>query len=112
MTNEELETGVKWMGILNAYSNDFATKALLNQTANYLKHNHGQKVRESKFKKQESTTVLLNPEVKPLLKPISLMEAKKAFEQQENEEPVNLLAMDETNGDLLDIPKKVRKKNV
>jgi hypothetical protein len=112
MTNEELETGVKWMGILNAYSNDFATKALLNQTANFLKHNHGQKVRDSKFKKEVKPGTVLNEEIKPLPKPISLMEAKKAFEQQANEEPVNLLAIDETDGDLLDIPKRGRKKNV
>ena len=52
MTNEELQIGAQWMAILNAYSHDFTTKALFNQTANYLKHNHGQKVRDSKFKKE------------------------------------------------------------
>ena len=51
MTNEELQIGAQWMAILNAYSHDFTTKALFNQTANYLKQNHGQKVRDSKFKR-------------------------------------------------------------
>jgi hypothetical protein len=108
MTNEELQIGAQWMAILNAYSHDFTTKALFNQTANYLKQNHGQKVRDSKFKKEVKATTVLNEQVKPKPKPIGLMEAAK--KRDELEEPTNLLAIDETDSDL--IPKKGRKKNV
>ena len=95
------------MAILNAYSHDFTTKALFNQTANYLKHNHGQKVRDSKFKKEIKPGTVLNENVKPTPKPIGLMEAAKVREQ---EEPTNLLAIDET--DQYTQVKKGRKKNV
>ena len=95
------------MAILNAYSHDFTTKALFNQTANYLKQNHGQKTRDSKFKKEIKPGTVLNEQVQPKPKPIGLMEAAKL---RDIEEPTNLLAIDETDGDLL--PKKGRKKNV
>jgi hypothetical protein len=95
------------MAILNAYSHDFTTKALFNQTANYLKQNHGQKVRDSKFKKEVKPGTVLNEQIKPKTKPIGLMEAAKAREQ---EGPTNLLAIDETDGDF--VPKNVKKKNV
>lgn len=108
MTNEELQIGAQWMAILNAYSHDFTTKALFNQTANYLKQNHGQKVRDSKFKREVKPATVLNEQVKPKEKPIGLMEA--ARKREEIEEPTNLLAIDETNEDLM--PKKGRKKNV
>lgn len=107
MTNEELQIGAQWMAILNAYSHDFTTKALFNQTANYLKQNHGQKTRDSKFKKEVKPGTVLNEQVKPKEKPIGLMDAAKLREQ---EEPTNLLAIDETDSDLM--PKKGRKKNV
>lgn len=110
MTNEELQIGAQWMAILNAYSHDFTTKALFNQTANYLKQNHGQKTRDSKFKREVKPATVLNEQVKPKEKPIGLMEA--ARKRDEQQEPVNLLAIDETDGDLLDLPKKGRKKNV
>jgi hypothetical protein len=108
MTNEEMQIGAQWMAILNAYSHDFTTKALFNQTANYLKHNHGQKVRDSKFKKEIKPGTVLNEQIKATPKPIGLMEAAKKREEQE--EPTNLLAIDETDGDFM--PKKGRKKNV
>ena len=108
MTNEELQIGAQWMAILNAYSHDFTTKALFNQTANYLKQNHGQKVRDSKFKKELKPGTVLNEQVKRTPKPIGLMEAAK--KREELEEPSNLLAIDETNEDFM--PKKGRKKNV
>ena len=108
MTNEELQIGAQWMAILNAYSHDFTTKALFNQTANYLKHNHGQKVRDSKFKKELKATTVLNENVKQKPKTIGLMEAAK--KREELEEPSNLLAIDETNEDFM--VKKGRKKNV
>lgn len=95
------------MAILNAYSHDFTTKALFNQTANYLKQNHGQKTRDSKFKREVKPGTVLNEQVKPKEKPIGLMDAAKLREQ---EEPTNLLAIDETDSDLM--PKKGRKKNV
>ena len=95
------------MAILNAYSHDFTTKALFNQTANYLKQNHGQKTRDSKFKREVKPATVLNEKVQPKPKPIGLMDAAKLREQ---EEPTNLLAIDETESDL--IPKKGRKKNV
>ena len=107
MTNEELQIGAQWMAILNAYSHDFTTKALFNQTANYLKQNHGQKVRDSKFKKELKPGTVLNEQIKPKVKPIGLMEAAKVREQ---EELTNLLAIDETDEDFM--PKKGRKKNV
>ena len=107
MTNEEMQLGAQWMAILNAYSHDFTTKALFNQTANYLKHNHGQKVRDSKFKKELKPGTVLNEKIKPKEKQFGLMEAAKA---RQEEEPTNLLAIDETDGDLM--PKKGRKKNV
>ena len=107
MTNEELQIGAQWMAILNAYSHDFTTKALFNQTANYLKQNHGQKVRDSKFKKEIKPGTVLNEQVQPKPKPIGLMEAAKL---RDIEEPTNLLAIDETDSDLM--PKKGRKKNV
>jgi len=107
MTNEELQIGAQWMAILNAYSHDFTTKALFNQTANYLKQNHGQKVRDSKFKKEVKPGTVLNEQIQPKPKPIGLMDAAKLREQ---EEPTNLLAIDETDSDLM--PKKGRKKNV
>jgi len=96
------------MAILNAYSHDFTTKALFNQTANYLKHNHGQKVRDSKFKKEIKPGTVLNEQAKPKPKPIGLMEAAK--KREELEEPTNLLAIDET--DEYTQVKKGRKKNV
>jgi hypothetical protein len=108
MTNEELQIGAQWMAILNAYSHDFTTKALFNQTANYLKHNHGQKVRDSKFKREFKPGTVLNEKVKPKEKPIGLMEAAK--KREELEEPTNLLAIDET--DEYTQVKKGRKKNV
>jgi hypothetical protein len=108
MTNEELQIGAQWMAILNAYSHDFTTKALFNQTANYLKHNHGQKVRDTKFKRELKAVTVLNENVKQKPKTIGLMEAAK--KREELEEPTNLLAIDETDGDLL--PKKGRKKDV
>lgn len=108
MTNEEMQIGAQWMAILNAYSHDFTTKALFNQTANYLKQNHGQKTRDSKFKREVKPGTVLNEQVKPKFQPIGLMEAAKKREQIE--EPTNLLAIDETNEDL--IPKRTRKKNV
>lgn len=108
MTNEELQIGAQWMAILNAYSHDFTTKALFNQTANYLKQNHGQKTRDSKFKREVKPGTVLNEQVKPKEKHIGLMEAAKKREQIE--EPTNLLAIDETNEDLM--PKRTRKKNV
>lgn len=108
MTNEELQIGAQWMAILNAYSHDFTTKALFNQTANYLKQNHGQKTRDSKFKREVKPGTVLNEQVKPKEKPIGLMEAARKREQED--EPTNLLAIDETNDDL--IPKRTRKKNV
>jgi len=108
MTNEEMQIGAQWMAILNAYSHDFTTKALFNQTANYLKQNHGQKTRDSKFKREVKPGTVLNEQVKPKVQPIGLMEAAKKREQIE--EPTNLLAIDETNEDL--IPKRTRKKNV
>lgn len=108
MTNEEMQIGAQWMAILNAYSHDFTTKALFNQTANYLKQNHGQKTRDSKFKREVKPGTVLNEQVKPKVQPIGLMEAAKKREQIED--PTNLLAIDETNEDL--IPKRTRKKNV
>ena len=108
MTNEEMQIGAQWMAILNAYSHDFTTKALFNQTANYLKQNHGQKTRDSKFKREVKPGTVLNEQVKPKVQPIGLMEAAKKREQIE--EPTNLIAIDETNEDL--IPKRTRKKNV
>lgn len=108
MTNEEMQIGAQWMAILNAYSHDFTTKALFNQTANYLKQNHGQKTRDSKFKREVKPGTVLNEQAKPKVQPIGLMEAAKKREQIE--EPTNLLAIDETNEDL--IPKRTRKKNV
>ena len=108
MTNEEMQIGAQWMAILNAYSHDFTTKALFNQTANYLKQNHGQKTRDIKFKREVKPGTVLNEQVKPKVQPIGLMEAAKKREQIE--EPTNLLAIDETNEDL--IPKRTRKKNV
>jgi hypothetical protein len=108
MTNEELQIGAQWMAILNAYSHDFTTKALFNQTANYLKQNHGQKVRDSKFKKEIKPGTVLNEQIQPKPKPIGLMEAAK--KREELEEPSNLLAIDDTNEDFM--PKKGRKKNV
>lgn len=108
MTNEEMQIGAQWMAILNAYSHDFTTKALFNQTANYLKQNHGQKTRDSKFKREVKPGTVLNEQVKPKVQPIGLMEAAKKREQIE--EPTNLLAIDETNEDF--IPKRTRKKNV
>ena len=108
MTNEELQIGAQWMAILNAYSHDFTTKALFNQTANYLKHNHGQKVRDSKFKKELKPGTVLNEQVKLTPKPIGLMEAAK--KREELEEPYNLLAIDETVQ--YNQIKKGRKKNV
>lgn len=108
MTNEELQIGAQWMAILNAYSHDFTTKALFNQTANYLKQNHGQKTRDSKFKKEIKPGTVLNEQIQPKPKPIGLMEAAK--KREEIEEPTNLLAIDETDSDLM--PKKGRKKNV
>jgi hypothetical protein len=108
MTNEELQIGAQWMAILNAYSHDFTTKALFNQTANYLKHNHGQKVRDSKFKKELKPGTVLNEQVKLTPKPIGLMEAAK--KREELEEPSNLLAIDET--EQYNQIKKGRKKNV
>lgn len=107
MTNEELQIGAQWMAILNAYSHDFTTKALFNQTANYLKQNHGQKTRDSKFKREVKPGTVLNEQIQPKPKPIGLMDAAKLREQ---EEPTNLLAIDETDSDLM--PKKGRKKNV
>lgn len=107
MTNEELQIGAQWMAILNAYSHDFTTKALFNQTANYLKQNHGQKVRDSKFKKEIKPGTVLNEQIQPKPKPIGLMEAAKVREQ---EEPSNLLAIDET--EQYTQVKKGRKKNV
>lgn len=108
MTNEELQIGAQWMAILNAYSHDFTTKALFNQTANYLKQNHGQKVRDSKFKKEIKPGMVLNEQAKPKPKPIGLMEAAK--KREELEEPSNLLAIDET--EQYTQVKKGRKKNV
>jgi hypothetical protein len=108
MTNEELQIGAQWMAILNAYSHDFTTKALFNQTANYLKQNHGQKVRDSKFKKEIKPSTVLNEQAKPKPKPIGLMEAAK--KREELEEPSNLLAIDET--EQYTKVKKGRKKNV
>lgn len=107
MTNEELQIGAQWMAILNAYSHDFTTKALFNQTANYLKQNHGQKVRDSKFKREVKPGTVLNEQIQPKPKPIGLMDAAKLREQ---EQPTNLLAIDDTDSDLM--PKKGRKKNV
>lgn len=107
MTNEELQIGAQWMAILNAYSHDFTTKALFNQTANYLKQNHGQKVRDSKFKREVKPGAVLNEQIQPKPKPIGLMEAAKVREQ---EEPSNLLAIDET--EQYTQVKKGRKKNV
>jgi hypothetical protein len=79
------------MAILNAYSHDFTTKALFNQTANYLKHNHGQKVRDTKFKREVKPTTVLNENVKQKPKTIGLMEAaKKREEQEETVELVNV----------------------
>ena len=87
-------------------------KAGLKQTekmvANYLKQNHGQKVRDSKFKKEIKPGTVLNEQIQPKPKPIGLMEAAK--KREELEEPSNLLAIDETNEDFM--PKKGRKKNV
>lgn len=103
-----MQIGAQWMAILNAYSHDFTTKALFNQTANYLKQNHGQKTRDSKFKREVKPAMVLNEQVKPKVQPIGLMEAAKKREQIE--EPTNLLAIDETNEEL--IPKRTRKKNV
>jgi hypothetical protein len=108
MTNEELQIGAQWMAILNAYSHDFTTKALFNQTANYLKHNHGQKVRDTKFKRELKAVTVLNENVKQKPKTIGLMEAAKKREEQE--EPTNLLAIDETEQYMF--PKKGRKKDV
>lgn len=107
MTNEELQIGAQWMAILNAYTYDFTTKSLFNQTANYLKHNHGQKMRDTKFKKELKPGMILNEQAKPKPKPIGLMEAAKVRDQ---EGPTNLLAIDETDSDFT--AKKGRKKNV
>ena len=95
------------MAILNAYSHDFTTKALFNQTANYLKQNHGQKTRDSKFKREVKPGTVLNEQIQPKPKPIGLMDAAKLREQ---EEPTNLLAIDET--EIYTEVKKGRKKNV
>jgi hypothetical protein len=105
MTNEELEIGAKWMTILNAYSTDFGTKALFNQTANFLKGKHNNTGgRVSKFQKE----IKYNPSGEPIVvekpKQITLLEAAKIREakreqnEQEDEEGAgNLLAIGETD---------------
>lgn len=100
MTNEEKEIGAKWLAILNAYSSDFSTKALFNQTATYLKAKHNGGKRVSKFQREVKVdNTILTENVKPEPKKVSLLEAKKIREQQELEDEDldgNLLAIDET----------------
>jgi hypothetical protein len=113
MTTEEKEIGAKWLAILNAYNDDFATKSLFNQTSVYLKtmHSGTASKKTSRFQQEVKT-----PELKrSLVKPMSLLEASKLREEriadeEEEEEMGNLLAMSETV-DFVEIPKKGRKKN-
>jgi len=110
MTQEEKEIGAKWLGILAIYSNDFATKSLFNQTTAYLKTN-GNGKKQNKFRKEEKPATVLNENVKPEVKRMSLLDAAKQneFSNLEDDEPNNLLAIDETGTDLK--PKRGRKKN-
>lgn len=100
MTNEELEIGAKWMAILNAYSSDFGTKSLFNQTAAYLKAKHnGNGKRVSKFQKETKLNTNIDTGKVTAPKPtIGLLEAAKLREaQMEQEGDGNLLAIDETD---------------
>lgn len=110
MTKEELEIGAKWLSILNANSDDFSTKSLFNQTASYLKTiQTGGAKKVSRFQKETKTPV--EKQQRSLLKPMSLQEAAKAREEKllEDDEPSNLLVIDESGNDEI-ITKKGRKK--
>jgi hypothetical protein len=118
MTNEEFEVGAKWMAILNAYSHDFSTKSLFNQTALYMKGKHkGIQRQENKFKREiavKENTLTQNVVLKE--KPISLLEAAKLrnkdvkVSQFDVEELNNVLAVSETN-EYREAKSKGKKKN-
>jgi len=106
MTEQEKEIGAKWLAILNAYSSDFGTKSLFNQTAAYLKAKHNGGKKESKFQLGAKNTTILTEKVEPKQKPISLLEAAKMREAAKQKEQYeeddldgNILAMDETGSD-------------
>jgi hypothetical protein len=103
MTEQEIKIGNEWLAILNAHSNDFATKSLFNQTAAFLKAKHGGGKRVSKFQREQKVGTILTQKVEPKPKPISLLEAAKlraaAQEQEDEEQDGNILAMDETGSD-------------
>lgn len=102
MTPEEQEIGTKWMGILNAYSTDFSTKSLFNQTANYLK-TLGKQKRTSRFQKEVKQGTILTENVKAPEKKYSLLEAAQIRANQEVDDyeeidiASNLLAISETS---------------
>ena len=118
MTNEEFEIGAKWMAILNAYSHDFSTKSLLNQTQLYMKGKHkGILKQENKFKREiaiKQNALTANVVIKE--KPISLLEAAKLrnkdvkVSQFDVEELNNVLAVSETN-EYRETKPKGKKKN-
>jgi hypothetical protein len=118
MTNDEFEVGAKWLAILNAYSHDFSTKSLFNQTALFMKGKHkGILKNENKFKREiaiKENTMTQNVVLKE--KPISLLEAAKLrnkevkVSQFDVEELNNVLAVSETN-EFKEAKSKGRKKN-
>jgi hypothetical protein len=105
MTNDQKEIGAKWLAILNEYNKDFATKSLFNQTALYLRSlGTAPDKRVSRFNKEVKEE---SQKQRSLLKPLSLLEAAKLREEQEEDEhdyPTNLLAISE--GDTYDGMKK------
>ena len=120
MTEQEKEIGAKWLAILNAYSSDFGTKSLFNQTAAYLKAKHNGAKKESKFQLGARGSILTE-RVEPKPKPISLLEAAKIREAakqkqefEDEEQDGNILALDETGSDdeIKQFKQKKTKKNV
>jgi hypothetical protein len=118
MTNEEFEVGARWMAILNAYSHDFSTKSLFNQTALYMKGKHkGILKNENKFKREiaiKENALTANVVLKE--KPISLIDAAKLrnkdvkVSQFDIEELNNVLAVSETD-EFREAKAKGKKKN-
>jgi hypothetical protein len=105
MTQEEIEIGQQWVGILAKYQSDFASKSLFTATSAFLQK--GTKVKKFGLSAPSSVLVTKEPSVEELKK-ISLMEAAKKRHQME-EEPTNLLATSEDDFN----PKKYKtKKNV
>jgi hypothetical protein len=121
MTEQEKEIGAKWLAILNAYSSDFSTKSLFNQTAAYLKTKHNGAKKESKFQLGARGSILTE-RVEPKPKPISLLEAakireaaKQKQEYEDEEQDGNILALDETGSESelnAEFKQKKTKKNV